>query len=341
VPQTLDIRMARAAKAEARARRDPTQARHRSLLRARAALCALLREGSAPPDADRAFAGALQLGDAAAVELASIPDAPGLRKTDEARLARDHTGVEEAFQAQLVRLVRQYREGRELDPANASPAELLAALHRGHHRTVEAICRPIELHRSRGRSIVEHADAHCRVIPAARDLDDRQFFGDLENTGRSRGDAEVERPRTDRQRRGDAPRTLGDIDIDPVLLPKTHALPPAAPSVAAPVPREKPAPRQSGFDAHDRPSSNWVPTTSLHKLANARGRALVDQSRAIIPRPACGESPRTAARRGGRSGDGVRSVLATAASTNGAESGPSPASRAARGSRPLPASGER
>jgi hypothetical protein len=76
MPQTLDIRMARAAKAEARARRDPTQARHRSLLRARAALCALLRGRSAPPDADRAFAGALQLGDAAAVELASIPDTP-------------------------------------------------------------------------------------------------------------------------------------------------------------------------------------------------------------------------------------------------------------------------
>jgi hypothetical protein len=127
MPQTLDIRMARAAKAEARARRDPTQARHRSLLRARAALCALLRGRSAPPDADRAFAGALQLGDAAAVELANIPDTPDLLKTDEARLARDHGGVEEAFEAQLLRLVRQYRDRRELDPANASPAGLLAA----------------------------------------------------------------------------------------------------------------------------------------------------------------------------------------------------------------------
>jgi hypothetical protein len=77
--QTLDIRMARAAKAEARALRDPTQALHRSLLRGRAALRPLLREGSAPPDADRAFDGALQLGDAAAVELVSIPDTPDLR----------------------------------------------------------------------------------------------------------------------------------------------------------------------------------------------------------------------------------------------------------------------
>jgi hypothetical protein len=50
----------------------------------------------------------------------------------------------------------------------------------------------------------------------------------------------------------------------------------------------------------------------------------VDQSRAILPRPACGESPRTAARQGGRSGVGVRGVLATAASTSGAESCPHP-----------------
>jgi hypothetical protein len=125
--QTLDIRMARAAKAEARALRDPTQALHRSLLRGRAALRPLLREGSAPPDAARAFDGALQLGDAAAVELVSIPDTPDLRKTDEATLARDHAGVEEAFEAQLLRLVRQYRDDHELDLANASPAELLAA----------------------------------------------------------------------------------------------------------------------------------------------------------------------------------------------------------------------
>jgi hypothetical protein len=127
MPQTLDIRMARAAKAEARVLRDPAQARHRSLLCARAALCALERERSAPPDADRALAGALQRGDAAAVELTSIPDTPDLRRTDEARLARDHAGVEGAFEAQLLRLVRQYRDGGDLDPANASPAELLAA----------------------------------------------------------------------------------------------------------------------------------------------------------------------------------------------------------------------
>jgi len=123
--QTLDTRFARAAKAKAP--RDLAEARHRSLLRARAALSALLRERSPPADSGRALAGALQLGDAAAVELAGIPDTPDLRSTDKAKLARDHAGVEAAFEAQLLRLVRHCRDGGELDLGNASPAELLAA----------------------------------------------------------------------------------------------------------------------------------------------------------------------------------------------------------------------
>jgi len=44
-----------------------------------------------------------------------------------ARLAHDHAGAEEAFEARLSHLVRQYRDGRELNPASASSAELLAA----------------------------------------------------------------------------------------------------------------------------------------------------------------------------------------------------------------------
>jgi len=123
--QTLDTRFARAAKAKAP--RDLAEARHRSLLRARAALSALLRGPSARPDAGRAHAGASQLGDAAAAELAGIPDTPDLRRSDDARLARDHAGVEAAFEAQLLRLVRHCRDGGEFDPGNASPAELLAA----------------------------------------------------------------------------------------------------------------------------------------------------------------------------------------------------------------------
>ncbi len=122
---TFDIRLARMAKAEAP--RDLTEARHRSLLRGRAALYAMLRERLGPPDAGRALAGTLQLGDAAAAELAGIPDTADLRETDGALLARDHAGAEETFEARLWHLVRQCLAGRELDPANASPAELLAA----------------------------------------------------------------------------------------------------------------------------------------------------------------------------------------------------------------------
>ena len=121
----LDTRLARVAKAKAP--RDLTEARQRSLLRARAAVCSLLRERSVQPDAGQALAGAWQLGDAAAAELAGIPDTPELRKTDGALLARDHAGAEETFEARLWHLVQHYRDGRQLDTANASPAELLAA----------------------------------------------------------------------------------------------------------------------------------------------------------------------------------------------------------------------
>ena len=85
--QTLDTRFARAAKAKAP--RDLADARHRSLLRARSALSALLRGRSPPADTGRGLTGALEFGDAAAVELAGIPDTPDLRGSDEAMLARD------------------------------------------------------------------------------------------------------------------------------------------------------------------------------------------------------------------------------------------------------------
>jgi hypothetical protein len=102
-----------------------TEARQRSLLRARAAVSTLLRERSVQPDAGQALAGAWRLGDAAA--LAGTPDTPDLRETDGALLARDHAGAEETFEARLWHLVQHYRDGRQLDTANASPAELLAA----------------------------------------------------------------------------------------------------------------------------------------------------------------------------------------------------------------------
>ena len=122
--QRADTRLARAT---ANAPRNLAAARHRSLLRARVALAALLREGSSSPDGGQALAGVLQSGDRAAAELAGIPDEPELRETDMALLANDYAGAEETFEARLRRLVWGYREGCELDQLNPSPAELLAA----------------------------------------------------------------------------------------------------------------------------------------------------------------------------------------------------------------------
>jgi hypothetical protein len=121
----LDTRLARVAKA--RAPRDLTEARQRSLLRARAAVRTLLRERAVQQDAGQVLTGAWRLGDAAAAALVGIPDTQDLRETDGALLARDHAGAEGTFEARLWHLVQHYRDGRELDTANASPAELLAA----------------------------------------------------------------------------------------------------------------------------------------------------------------------------------------------------------------------
>jgi hypothetical protein len=120
----LDTRLTRVAKAKAP--RDVTEARQRALLRARAAVSTLLRKQSVQPDAGLALAGPWLLGDAAAGELAAIPDTPDLRATDGALLARDHAGAEETFEARLWHLVQHYRDGCELDAPNAAPAELLA-----------------------------------------------------------------------------------------------------------------------------------------------------------------------------------------------------------------------
>jgi hypothetical protein len=114
--QTTDARLARVTKAKA-----PSHlpgARQRSLLRARAAIGGLLHER---------FRAAFELGDEAAAVLAGIPDTPELREADAASLSRDHAGLEKTFEARLGQLALQCRDGRELNSASASPAELLAA----------------------------------------------------------------------------------------------------------------------------------------------------------------------------------------------------------------------
>jgi hypothetical protein len=122
--QKSDTRLARAAKAKMP--RDLAEARHRSLLRGRAALSTLLGGRSAPPDRSRALAGALQLAETAAEALARIPETLELRDSDAALLAHDHSGVEHMFETRLWHAVQQYRDGRSPDPATASPAELFA-----------------------------------------------------------------------------------------------------------------------------------------------------------------------------------------------------------------------
>jgi hypothetical protein len=120
----LDTRLSRVARAKGKAAspRDLTEVRHRAVLRARVAVCALLRRKSVPADAH-----AVRLGDAAAIELSRIPETPDLRSGDAALIAHDHGAVRGEFEAKMARVVRQYRDGRELDPARASPADLLAS----------------------------------------------------------------------------------------------------------------------------------------------------------------------------------------------------------------------
>ena len=120
-----DARLARVAKTKPP--RDLSTLRHRALLRARAAVSALLRQCFGRPAADSALAGALALGEAAAVELAAIPDGADLRRRDDVGLSRDHPEVAEAFAVRIQAIARQYSQGRKVDAATASPAELLGA----------------------------------------------------------------------------------------------------------------------------------------------------------------------------------------------------------------------
>ena len=101
--RTLDRRIGRVA--GGKVPRDLTVFRHRMLLRARAAVSAMLRGSPRRPVAGRALAGALALGDMAIAELAAIPDGAELRRRDAARLADDHPGTEDAFATRVQSIV--------------------------------------------------------------------------------------------------------------------------------------------------------------------------------------------------------------------------------------------
>ena len=79
---------------------------------------------------DSCSAVALRRGEEAATELAAIPDSPDLKAADEAIMTADYSNADYRsceFKAKIERIAEQYRGGqRQLDLANASPAELLA-----------------------------------------------------------------------------------------------------------------------------------------------------------------------------------------------------------------------
>jgi hypothetical protein len=126
----LGDRLARVEAAEAaraRALAEP-EAEDRSLLRARAAMGALIREALLRAGADSATCRALRLADEAQAELAAIPDTPALRRADRRLLGASSDGrTAEAFDAKIADLVRRYRDGLDTpDFATGSMACLFA-----------------------------------------------------------------------------------------------------------------------------------------------------------------------------------------------------------------------
>jgi hypothetical protein len=109
---------------------DRQAAYHRRPLRARVELHQLIRERLRVMGLDPTHAETLQRGEAAAAELAAIPNTPELERADEASL---HTKCSNSgdgahhFRGEIARMAELYRSGQHrIDFANASPCELLA-----------------------------------------------------------------------------------------------------------------------------------------------------------------------------------------------------------------------
>ena len=109
---------------------DRQAAHRRQSLRTRVKCCDLIRERFRVMGIDSCSAVALRRGEEAATELAAIPDSPDLKAADEAIMTADYSNADDRsceFKAKIERIAEQYRGGqRQLDLANASPAELLA-----------------------------------------------------------------------------------------------------------------------------------------------------------------------------------------------------------------------
>jgi hypothetical protein len=90
-------------------------------------ICASLRQQRGAAKGGAALAVALRMGEAAAAELAAIPDTPALERRDAALL--DNAGTtRDGGKAEMRQLVEAFRSGRPFDLFTASPSELLACV---------------------------------------------------------------------------------------------------------------------------------------------------------------------------------------------------------------------
>ena len=102
--------------------------RRRRLLRAEAAIGAVIREALAQAGVDMAGATRLSLADEAAAALAALPDTPGLQCADDAALSAssDDRARAEAFAPKILAMTTRYAGAPPPDLADASFAELFA-----------------------------------------------------------------------------------------------------------------------------------------------------------------------------------------------------------------------
>jgi hypothetical protein len=108
---------------------DRQAADHRRSLRGFVALLELISQRLQVMRIDPQLAQTLRRGEAAAAELAAIPDTPELERADEAILRAKCSNSDSGahVRKEIARMAELYRSGQHrIDFANASPAELLA-----------------------------------------------------------------------------------------------------------------------------------------------------------------------------------------------------------------------
>jgi hypothetical protein len=125
-------RVARAATEALRVGPDPAEmAAHRSGLRAQAIVADFLRRWAAPEDAGPGLSLGLALGEAAAAELALIPDTPELRAADAAFQPCHGADPRQELWRRLARLAARDSPGRAPDTPAAALARAMARANGG------------------------------------------------------------------------------------------------------------------------------------------------------------------------------------------------------------------